>query len=120
MDTVFTIVQVVLGLIFIGAGAGHYRALAGGPIQRGMEWISDLPATPMRVLAVLEILGGLALIGTVVTGTTWLAALTAACFLLLMVAAMVFHARRPGESQNIAFNAILGIGALIVLYANLT
>lgn len=120
MDSIFIILQALLGLVFIGAGAGHYRALSTGVAPTGMEWLVDLPSGPMRVLAVLEILGGLALIGTVVVSTTWLAALAAACFVVLMVAAMVFHARRQGETRNIAFNAVLGIGALVVLYANLT
>jgi hypothetical protein len=120
MDTVFAIVQVLTGLIFIGAGAGHYRALSTGVARQGMEWIADLPADRMRALSVLEMLGGLTLIGTIVTGTTWLAALTGACFAILMVAAIVFHARRSGETRNIAFNAILAVPALIVVYANLT
>jgi hypothetical protein len=58
--------------------------------------------------------------GSLVAGVTWLGAVTAGCFVVLMVFAIAFHARRPGEIPNIAFNALLGAGALVVLYANLT
>jgi DoxX-like family len=119
MDTVYTIVQVVLGLMIGGAGFGHYRAVTTGNYGQ-MTWLLAVPRTLMLTIAALEILAAVSLIGTVITGTTWLAALTAACVLLLMVFAMIFHARRPGEVPNIAFNAVFAVLALVVLYANLT
>jgi hypothetical protein len=33
---------------------------------------------------------------------------------LLMVFAIAFHARRPGEAQNIMLNAVLGVLSLAV------
>jgi len=120
MDTVFVIVQVLLGIVFLGTAIRHIQGAGATTLQPRMEWIAAVPPTFMRTIGVLEIAGGLSLIGTVVTGTTWLAALTAACFVVLMIFAAVFHARRANELPNIAFNAILGVMGLIVLYANLT
>jgi uncharacterized membrane protein YphA (DoxX/SURF4 family) len=120
MDTVFVILQALLGLGFIAAGAMHLRAIGNPPYPERMEWLAAVPPTAMRVIAVLEMLGGLALLGTIVVAAPWLAALTAGCIALLMLSAIVFHLRRPGETPNAVFNAILGALALVVLYANIT
>ena len=120
MDTVYTIVQALLGIVFLGAGANHLRAVTSGTYSAQMAWIAAVPRNLMLAIGVLEILAGIALLGSLVTGTTAVAALTAACLAVLMLFAIVFHARRPGEVPNIAFNAILGVLALVALYANLT
>jgi uncharacterized membrane protein YphA (DoxX/SURF4 family) len=97
MDTVFTLIQILLGIVFFGAGISHLRGLGGATVAPQMAWLHDVPPTPMRILAVLEMLGGLVLVGSLIAGANWLGAMTAACFVVLMVFAIVFHARRPGE-----------------------
>jgi hypothetical protein len=120
METVYTVIQALLGIVFLEAGASHIRAVRSGTYSPQMAWIAAVPRNLMLAIGALEILAGIVLLGTLVTGTTALAALTAACLALLMVFAIVFHARRAGELPNIAFNAILGVLALVVVYANLT
>jgi hypothetical protein len=120
VDTVFAIVQILLGLAFVAVGPMHFRLTAGATPPKGMEWVQVVPTTGLRVIAVLELLGGVALLGTLVTGMTSLAALAAGCVALLMLFAVIFHARRPGERPNIVLNVILGVLALVVLYGNLT
>jgi hypothetical protein len=46
----------------------------------------------------------------------WLTPLAAAMLALVMVLAIAFHARRPGEAPNIVINAVLGVVALVVAY----
>jgi hypothetical protein len=71
----------------------------------------------MRIIGVLELLGAVGLVLPAVTGILpLLTPLAAAMFALLMAFAIVFHARRPGEVSNIAFNVILGAVALAVAY----
>ncbi len=46
----------------------------------------------------------------------WLTPLAAAMLALLMVFAIAFHARRPGEAQNIMLNVVLGVLSLAVAW----
>jgi hypothetical protein len=119
MDTAATIVQILLGLAFVGAGAAHLRALGGATASPQMAWITAVPPTGMRILAVLEVLGGAVVAVTALTGPAWLAGVTALCFVALMVCAIFFHLRRQGEVQNAAFNVLLGAVAAVVAYGNL-
>jgi uncharacterized membrane protein YphA (DoxX/SURF4 family) len=46
----------------------------------------------------------------------WLTPLAAACLAVLMLFAIVLHARRPGEELNIVNNVFLGGIATLVAY----
>jgi uncharacterized membrane protein YphA (DoxX/SURF4 family) len=119
VDTVLTIVQILLGLAFVAAGVSHFRAAGKATPPKGMEWIAAVPPTGLRAIGALEVLGGATLIVTTLTGPAWLSGLAAIGIVLVMVSAVVFHLRRSGEVTNAAFNSILGAVALIVAYANL-
>ena len=118
MDTVLWIVQVVLAIAFAGAGFTHIRAAAADPAsprRPGMEWMSAVPPNALRTIGILEVLGAIGLVVPPLTGIApWLAPVAAAALALLMVFAIVFHARRGNETMNIVFNAILGAVALVV------
>ena len=69
----------------------------------------------MRIIGVLEVLGAIGLVLPALTGILpWLVPTAAAALAVLMVAAAVFHLRRPGEGRNIAVNSVLGLLALVV------
>ena len=119
MDTVATIVQVLVGLAFAAAGAMHLRLARGAAPSPQMAWVSAVPPNGLAIIAVLELLGGAVLAVTAFTGPAWLAGLAAVCFVVLMVSAAIFHLRRTGEAPNAVFNLILGAVAAIVAYANL-
>jgi uncharacterized membrane protein YphA (DoxX/SURF4 family) len=116
MDTVLWIAQWVLGAAFIGVGIMHFRTAGSNAAPRPrMEWIAAVPVPLLKTIGVLEVLGGL---GLIVPGLTKigivLVPLAATGLFALMVAAAVFHARRPGETPNIGFNTILGIIAGLI------
>ena len=115
MDTALFILQVVLGLAFVGLGLMHARA-AGRPVTNPkMAWMEAVPTPYLRTIGTLEVLGGLGLILPWITGIApWLTVLAAGCLALLMVAAAIFHSRRIGERPNIVVDAILGLLALVV------
>jgi uncharacterized membrane protein YphA (DoxX/SURF4 family) len=115
VDIALWVVQVILGFVFVRAGYSHgvaYERSRAGE----MMWLNALTLTQARAIAVLETLGG---IGLILPGLTriqpWLTPTAAALLALLMVFAVIFHARR-GETPNIAFTAILGILAAFVAY----
>jgi hypothetical protein len=93
-------------------GFGHAFGFEGMAVRPGMGWLRAVGPSGMRAIGILEILGGVGLIvPAVVRVQPWLTPTAAALLALLMVFAAAFHARRPGESRNIATNLILGVFA---------
>ena len=89
-------------------------------IRPGMGWLTAVGRDNMRIIGVLEVLGSVGLILPAVSGVLpWLTPLAAACFAVLMLLAIVFHARRPGEARSIFLNVILGAIATLVAYGRL-
>lgn len=120
MDIVVWVAQIILALVFLGAAYGHFRGTDPANRRRGQEWMGAIPPNGLRTIAALEVLGAIGLVLPAVTGiATWLVPLAAVCFVLLMIFAIIFHARRPGEVPNIAFNAVLGLLAAFVAYGRL-
>ena len=71
----------------------------------GMTWLAAVGRDRMRIIGILEILGA---IGLILPAATALA--------VLMVLAIVLHARRPDEGRNIIHNVILGAIAALIAY----
>lgn len=109
--------QVLLALAFAAFGIYHafgYERMRADPRT---AWVAAVGRQNMRIIAILEFLGAIGLIVPAATGILpWLTPLAAALLALLMLFAILFHARRSGETPNIAFNAILGVLALAVAY----
>lgn len=116
MNIALWIVQVLLGLAFIGAGFSHSFTAEQMAAQPGGAWILAIPDGLRYFISACEILGGLGLILPGLTKIqprlTPLAALGLAVTMLL---AIVFHAMRA-EYMNIILNLILGGLAAFVAY----
>ena len=114
-NPVLWILQLLLALAFLGAGIGHivnYERMASQP---RMSWVTAVGRDRLRVIGVLEVLGAIGVVLPALTGVLpWLVPTAAASLALLMVFAMVFHLRRPGEVPNVTVNAGLGALALAV------
>jgi uncharacterized membrane protein len=114
MDVVLWIVQVILALLFLRLGVTH--AMRPESMRERIPWMWAVPREGMLVIGILDILGGIGLILPAATRVLpWLTPLGALCLAILMVFAIVFHARR-GELPNIALNAILGLLAAFVAW----
>lgn len=104
-DKVLWVLQWLVGLYFITFGVLHLIVPEGlpGPIS----WMYDLSDTLHLVTGVAEILGGLGLILPALTRIipilTPLAALGLA---VVMLGAVVWHAGRRGEIQNVVVNLV--------------
>ncbi len=107
--------QILLAGAFLVVGYGHAFTFDRLASQPRTSWMLDVGRQQMRAIGVLEILGAIGLVLPGLTGILpWLTPLAASAFVLLMVFAIVFHARRPGEGPNIAFNAVLLVIALVI------
>src|SRR6266511_1060960 len=109
--------QILLALAFLGVGYTHTLGFDQASTRPGMTWLAAVGRDRMRIIAILEILGAIGLILPAGTGVLpWLTPVAATALAVLMVLAIVLHARRPDEGRNIVFNAILGAIAALVAY----
>ncbi len=109
------ILQGLLALAFLGAGANHVLNYERMVVQPRMGWATVVGRERLRVIGVLEVLGAIGVILPGLTGVLpWLVPIAAACLALLMIAAAILHLRRPGEGRNIVVNAGLGVLAVAV------
>ena len=107
MNIVLWILQVLMGVYFVGVGVTHFIIPPGLPAQ--MSWMYELTPALHWFSGTAEILGGL---GLILPGLakiqTRLTHLAAAGLVLVMLGATVYHLQR-GEFQNIAFNVVLAL-----------
>ncbi len=114
MNIVLWVLQILLGIYFLGIGVMHFVIPPGLPAQ--MSWMYELPPFLHWFSGIAEILGGLGLILPAVTRIqTRLVPLAASGLVLTMIGALVWHASR-GEGQNIGFNVLLALLAAFVAY----
>jgi uncharacterized membrane protein YphA (DoxX/SURF4 family) len=114
MNILLWVLQVLLGIAFIGAGYNHGFNFEKARSQ--MVWMTAVPDNMLRFIGASEILGGIGVILPAVTGilpelTAWAATGLA----VIMAFAMVFHLRRK-EYQAIIVNFILFALAAFVAY----
>lgn len=113
MQTVVTILSVLLGLAFLGAGGSK---LAG--VQQQVEVFNHLgyPQWFRQVTGVIEVGAAiLLLLGTFVESLSILAPIGAALIVATMIGAVVSHIRASDAPQQMAPAAVLGIIGLVVL-----
>lgn len=120
IDTALWVLQLVVAGLFLLFGTVHAFRFDDFVSRPRTAWGRDVGQRSMRIIGLLEIAGGVGLVLPAATGVlpwlTWLAGLGIAG---LMLAAILFHARRAGEAGAIVFDAGLGALALIVAYGRL-
>ena len=110
------IVQVLLGLAFLGAGYSHGFRAERMKSQPGGQWVAAVPRGLLTFIAICEFLSGVGVILPAVTGILpWLTPLASALLALIMLLAAGFHATRR-EYPNIVFNVVLLALAAFVAY----
>ena len=115
MDIALWIAQIILAVGLIGAGFNH--AMRRDKATGAMAWMLDIPKPALTTIGVLEILAGIGVIVPWATGILpWLTPVAAALVVVLMLLAAVFHLRRPGETQNVAFNVVIAVIAAFVAW----
>lgn len=115
MDTVLWVVQVLLALAFLLAGFGK----ATQPYEKlgqQMAWVRRFSPGTVRLIGVVEVLGAIGLIVPALTGILpVLTPVAAVGLVLVMLGAMVTHAR-AGENPMIVANLVLLALAAFVAY----
>ncbi len=105
MNIALWVVQVLLGLVFIMAGATKgFQPIEAMAEQ--MPWVTDVPAGLVRFIGISELLGGIGLLlPSILRIKPNLTVLAAIGLTIVMVLAALFHASR-GEFPAIGANAV--------------
>ncbi len=113
MNVALLILQVLLAAIFLL----HGWALISPP-EKMVDKFSQLPlpGNSAKLVGVLEVLGGIAMIVPAWTQLApWLTPLAAAGFVVILLGALVFHARRREFPQAGAILVIAPMAAVVVV-----
>ena len=115
MNIVLWVVQILLALAFLMAGAMKSTQ----PINKlavRMKWVNAMkPSQLVRLIGILEVLAAIGLILPAVTGILpWLTPVAAIGLVLTMIGAMIVHIRL-GEGSHIAPNIVLLLLAVFVV-----
>jgi uncharacterized membrane protein YphA (DoxX/SURF4 family) len=115
VNVVLWVLQVLLALAFLAAGSGKVFQ-PKEKLRERMEWVEDFSESTVKLIGVAEILAGLGLILPAVTGIApVLTPLAAVGLAIVMLGAIVVHARRK-ENSGILITAVLLLLAGIVAW----
>ncbi len=113
MNVAVWVVQVLLGIAFIGAGFMK-STQPKEKLQGMMTWVEDFSPSTVKVIGVLELLAGIGLILPWLTGIlTVLTPLAAVGLVLTMVGAIITHLRRGEPSIAIVNLVLLALAAFV-------
>ena len=114
MNTALWIIAGLLAVIYLGAGLMKLTKTKAALVQSGQGWAEDLPDGLVKLIGALEVLAAIGLIlPALLDIATSLVPLAAVGLVLLMLGALVTHARRR-EFPNAAVNLVLACLALFL------
>ena len=61
-DLLLWIGQILLALVFVGAGYNHTLGFDAGSVRPGMTWMAAVGRERMRIIGILEVLGAIGLV----------------------------------------------------------
>jgi uncharacterized membrane protein YphA (DoxX/SURF4 family) len=113
MNVFLWILQILLAAMFLAAGLMKLSQPKSKLAEnKNMGWTNDFSENQIKLIAGSEVLGALGLILPWATGIAKILTPLAACgFVVIMVGAIVVHARRK---EQWVMQAVLGILALVV------
>ncbi len=116
MNALLWTLQIVLAVVFAGAGAVKLIQPRDQLAKTLGGWVYDVPAWLPKPLGVAEILAAIGLVvPPLVHIAPILTPLAASGLVVTMIGAIVTHARR-GEFANVAVNVVLAVMAAVVAW----
>ncbi|WP_182112290.1 MULTISPECIES: DoxX family protein [unclassified Actinotalea] len=106
MTVALWVAQILLALAFLAAGTMK-ATRPKAALEPMLPWVADFSATQVRLIGVVEVLAALGLVLPALTGIApVLTPVAAAGLVVVMLGAIVVHARRK-EPQGIVMNVVL-------------
>jgi uncharacterized membrane protein YphA (DoxX/SURF4 family) len=116
MGTVLWVIAIILAVAFLAAGVMKLVQPKEKLVASGMGWAEGFSAGAVKAIGALEVLAAVGLIlPAVLDVAPILVPLAALGLVLIMIGAIVTHARR-GENQPIIINVVLLILAAVVTW----
>jgi hypothetical protein len=116
MNLTLWIVAIVLAVVFAGSGLMKQFVPKDKLVTSGQGWAQDMSQNNIRLIGLAEILGAIGLVLPAATHIApMLVPLAAVGLALVMVGAVVVHARR-NEAMNVAVNVVLIVLAVFVAW----
>lgn len=114
MNVLLWIIQILLAVAFLGAG-GMKLTRSRAQLVKSMPPMKDLSAGQIKGIGAAEVAGAVGVVLPWATGIApVLTPLAAVGLLVVMIGAVVTHARRRDPSASFAAPVVLGILAAIV------
>jgi uncharacterized membrane protein YphA (DoxX/SURF4 family) len=115
MGIALWIVQVLLAVAFLGAGATKLSQ-PKEKLAKDMAWVEDFSQPTVRLIGALEVVGAIGLVLPALTGILpWLTPLAALGLVLLMAGAVYTHLRREEGSAVVPPAVLLLLAALVAV-----
>jgi uncharacterized membrane protein YphA (DoxX/SURF4 family) len=117
MNIVLWILQGALAAVFLNAGATKIAKPKEELVAPMGEWLNSFSASGVKLLGLVEVLGAVGLVVPPLAGVAPVLSPTAALgIVLIMVGAIVAHARGSEEGAKIAMNVVLALVATVVVW----
>ena len=112
MDTMLWILQILLAIVFAGAGLVMLVKSQADLSRMFGNWVDNVPAPLLKLLGLAELAGAVGLVLPPLVGVLpLLTALAAVGVMIVMIGAVVIHAARseyPNVALNLTFAAMAG------------
>ncbi|MBN9215668.1 MAG: DoxX family protein [Microbacterium sp. SCN 70-200] len=121
MTIALWIVNILLALAFLAAGAMKAARPKEALAANGMAWTEDFSSPSIKLIGIAEVIGAVGLIVPLLTGIApILTPIAAVCLAIIMIGATATHARRkesvaPGLVLAVLSIASAVLGFLVVL-----
>lgn len=117
MTIAMWILNIIVALVFLGAGGMHAFQSREKLASSGMGWAADMSSGTVKTVGWLEIIGAVGLIVPIATGIVKiLAPIAAICLAVVMIGAVVTHARRKESVTVELVLCLLAVAAALVAF----
>ena len=117
MSIAMWIINIITALVFLAAGAMKIARPKAKIVESGMGWAADMSSGAVKAIGALEVIGAIGLILPIATGIVpVLTPIAAVGLAIIMVGAVVVHARRKESFAPAAVLLVLSIVAAVVAF----
>lgn len=111
----FWVVNGLTALVFLAAGSMKLIRSKAELAKMGMEWTSDFSAGTIKAIAAAQVLGALGIVLPVLTGIApILSPIAASCIAIIMIGAVVVHARRKESVVTALVLTLLAVASAVL------
>ena len=117
MSIAMWIINIITALVFLAAGAMKVARPKAKIVESGMGWAADMSSGAVKAIGALEVIGAIGLFLPIATGIApVLTPIAAVGLAIIMVGAVVVHARRKESFAPAAILLVLSIVSAVVAF----